>query len=130
MPEFLIAKSIILGKSYQCSVGIEIYLDLKVCFYLVTYQNFNNLIALSSANQITEISASWWLRQTVPYFVLWYRSPIFYFIFYFLISIVPDTDFILLGFICVNSQPFLWSWRTFNANLKPLAILTPKLLII
>ena len=130
MPEFLTATSTILEKSYQCCVSIEIYLDLKVCFYLVTYQNFNNFIALSSDNQITEISASWWLRQTVPYFVLWYRSPIFYFVFYFLVSIVPDTDFILLGFICVNSQPFLWSWRTFNANLKPLAILTPKLWII
>ena len=127
MPEFSIAKSIILEKSYQCSVSIEIYLDLKVCFYLVTYQNFNNFIALSSANQITEISASWFLHH--QHFVLWYRSPIFYFVFYFLVSIVPDTDFILLGFICVNGQPFLRSWRTFNANLKSLANLAPKLLI-
>ena len=28
-----------LKKSYQCSVSIEIFLDLKVCFFLVTYQN-------------------------------------------------------------------------------------------
>ena len=45
-----------LGKSSQCSVNIEIYLDLKVYFSLVTCK-INNLIALRSTNQITEISA-------------------------------------------------------------------------
>ena len=45
-----------LEKSYQCSVNIEISLDLKVYFSLVTYK-INNLIALHSTNQITEIYA-------------------------------------------------------------------------
>ena len=45
-----------LEKSYQCSVNIEISLDLKVYFSLVTFK-INNLIALRSTNQITEISA-------------------------------------------------------------------------
>ena len=42
-------------KCYQCSVNIEISLDLKVCYSLVTYK-INNLIALRSTNHITEIS--------------------------------------------------------------------------
>ena len=45
-----------LEKCYQCSVNIEISLDLKVYFSLVTCK-INNLIALRLANQITEISA-------------------------------------------------------------------------
>ena len=45
-----------LEKSYQCSVNIDISLDLKVCFSLVTYK-INNLIALRSTNQVIEISA-------------------------------------------------------------------------
>ena len=45
-----------LEKCYQCSVNIEISLDLKVYFSLVTCK-INNLIALRSTNQITEISA-------------------------------------------------------------------------
>ena len=45
-----------LEKSYQCSVNIEISLDLKVYFSLVTCK-IKNLIALRSTNQITEISA-------------------------------------------------------------------------
>ena len=45
-----------LEKYYQCSIRFEISLDLKVCFSLVTYK-INNLIALRSTNQITEISA-------------------------------------------------------------------------
>ena len=46
-------------KCYQCSDNIEISLDLKY-FSLVTCK-INNLIALRSTNQITEISAPWWL---------------------------------------------------------------------
>ena len=49
-----------LEKNYQCSVNIEISLDLKVYFSLVTYK-INNSIALHSTNQITEIYALWWL---------------------------------------------------------------------
>ena len=49
-----------LQKCYQCSVDIEISLDLKVYFSLVTCK-INNLIALRLTNQITEISAPWWL---------------------------------------------------------------------
>ena len=45
-----------LEKNYQCSVNIEISLDLKVYFSLVTYK-INNLIALRSSNQTTEIYA-------------------------------------------------------------------------
>ena len=45
-----------LKKCYQCSVNIEISLNLKVCFSLETCK-INNLIALCSTNQITEISA-------------------------------------------------------------------------
>ena len=45
-----------LEKCYQCSVNIEISLDLKVYFSLVTCK-INNLIALCSTNQMTEISA-------------------------------------------------------------------------
>ena len=45
-----------LEKCYQCRVNIEIYLDLKVYFSLVTCK-ISNLIALRSTNQITEISA-------------------------------------------------------------------------
>ena len=51
-----------LEKCYQCSVNIEISLDLKICFSLVTYK-INNLIALHSTNQTTEISAPWWLNS-------------------------------------------------------------------
>ena len=50
-----------LEKCYQCSVNIEISLALKVYFSLVT-RKINNLIALRSTNQITEISAPWWLK--------------------------------------------------------------------
>ena len=49
-----------LEKCYQCSVNIEISLDLKVYFSQVTCK-INNLIALRSTNQIIEISARWWL---------------------------------------------------------------------
>ena len=49
-----------LEKCYQCSGNTEISLDLKVYFSLVTFK-INNLIALRSTNQITEISAPWWL---------------------------------------------------------------------
>ena len=49
-----------LEKWYQSSVNIEISRDLKVYFFLAT-SKINNLIALRSTNQITEISASWWL---------------------------------------------------------------------
>ena len=45
-----------LEKCYQCSVNIEISLDLKVYFSQVTCK-INNLIALRSTNQIIEISA-------------------------------------------------------------------------
>ena len=45
-----------LEKCYQCSVNIEISLDLKVYFSLVTCK-INNLITLRSTNQIIEISA-------------------------------------------------------------------------
>ena len=45
-----------LEKCYKCSVNIGIYLDLKVYFSLVTCKT-NNLIALRSTNQMTEISA-------------------------------------------------------------------------
>ena len=49
-----------LEKCYQYCVNIEISMDLKVCFSLVTCK-INNLIALRSTNQIIELSASWWL---------------------------------------------------------------------
>ena len=49
-----------LEKCYQCSVNIEISLDLKVSFSLVMCKS-NNLIALCSTSQIIEISALWWL---------------------------------------------------------------------
>ena len=45
-----------LEKCYQCSVNIEISLDLKVYFSLVTCK-INNSIALRLTNQIAEISA-------------------------------------------------------------------------
>ena len=45
-----------LEKCYQWSVNIEISLDLKVYFSLVACK-INNLIALYSTNQITEIPA-------------------------------------------------------------------------
>ena len=45
-----------LEKNYQRSVNIEISLDLKVYFSLVTYK-INNLIALRLSNQTTEIYA-------------------------------------------------------------------------
>ena len=41
-----------LEKCYQCSVNIEISLDLKVYFSLVTCK-INNLIALRPTNQIS-----------------------------------------------------------------------------
>lgn len=41
-----------LENSYQCTISIEIAVDLKMCFLLVTYE-FNNLIALPWTNQIT-----------------------------------------------------------------------------
>ena len=43
-----------LEKCYQCRVKIEISLDLKVYFSLVTCK-INNLITLRSTNQIIEI---------------------------------------------------------------------------
>ena len=51
-----------LEKYYQFSVNIEISLDIKVYFSLVTCK-INNLIALRLTNQITEISATWWLQD-------------------------------------------------------------------
>ena len=45
-----------LQNNYQCSVNIEISLNLKVYFSLVTFK-INNLVALRLTNQITEISA-------------------------------------------------------------------------
>ena len=45
-----------LEKCYQYSANIEIPLDLKVYFSLVTCET-NNLISLRSTNQITEIFA-------------------------------------------------------------------------
>ena len=51
-----------LEKCYQCSGNIEISLDPKVYFSLVTCK-INSLIALRSTNQITEISAPWWLLK-------------------------------------------------------------------
>ena len=49
-----------LANYYQSSVSIEIYLDLKICFSLVTYKIYN-LIALCSTKQIIKISLPWWL---------------------------------------------------------------------
>ena len=51
-----------LEKCYQWSVNIEISLDLKVYFSLVACK-INNLIALRSTNQITEISTPWWVKK-------------------------------------------------------------------
>ena len=45
-----------LEKYYKCSVNIEISPDLKVYFSLVACK-INNLTALYSTNQITEIPA-------------------------------------------------------------------------
>ena len=45
-----------LEKCYQYSANIEISLDLKVYFSLVTCK-INNLIALRPTNQVNEISA-------------------------------------------------------------------------
>ena len=50
------------GKYFQCKVNTEISIDLKVYFSLVTCK-INNLIALHSTNQITEISTPWWLTK-------------------------------------------------------------------
>ena len=47
-----------LEKCYQCNANIEIYLDLKIYFSLITCKT-NNLIALRSTSQIIEISAPW-----------------------------------------------------------------------
>ena len=55
-----------LEKFYQCSANIEISLDLKIYFSLVTCK-INNLIALRSTNQITEISVPWWFLLTDAY---------------------------------------------------------------
>ena len=54
-----------LRKCYQCSGNIEISPDLKVYFSLVTCK-IKNLIALCSTNQLTEISAPWWLCEILP----------------------------------------------------------------
>ena len=56
-----------LEKCYQCSGNIEISLDPKVYFSLVTCK-INSLIALRSTNQITEISAPWWLVLVIAWF--------------------------------------------------------------
>ena len=56
-------------KCYQCSVNIEIFLDLKVYFSLVM-SKIDNLIALRSTNQVTKISAPWWLRKE-NWHVIW-----------------------------------------------------------
>ena len=53
-----------LEKCYQFSFSIEISLNLEVCLSLETHK-FNKLIALRSTNQITEISAAWWLYLTL-----------------------------------------------------------------
>ena len=53
-----------LQNNYQCSVNIEISLNLKVYFSLVTFK-INNLVALRLTNQITEISAPWWLGAKI-----------------------------------------------------------------
>ena len=53
-----------LEKCYQYSANIEIPLDLKVYFSLVTCE-INNLISLRSTNQITEIFAPWWLVYNI-----------------------------------------------------------------
>ena len=45
-----------LEKCHQCSANIEISLDPKVFFFLVTCK-INNSIALRSTNKINEISA-------------------------------------------------------------------------
>ena len=69
-----------LGKCYQCSVNIEISLDLKGYFSLVTCK-INNLIALRLTNQITEISAPWWLRRDKD---MWQSDNLFTILFYYL----------------------------------------------
>ena len=51
-----------LEKCYQCSVSIEISLDLKVYFSQVTYE-INSLITILLSNQIPKISAQWWIRK-------------------------------------------------------------------
>ena len=63
-----------LEKCYQCSGNIETSQDLKAYFSLVTCK-INNLIALRSTNQITEISAPWWLGENQ---LLYYSSGIVY----------------------------------------------------
>ena len=57
-----------LEKCYHCSANIEISLDLKVYFSLVTCK-INNLIALRSTNQVIEISAPWWLGQKQSFYL-------------------------------------------------------------
>ena len=67
-----------LEKCYHCSANIEISLDLKVYFSLVTCK-INNLIALRSTNQITESSAPWWLILICQsYSVILYTFSIFF----------------------------------------------------
>ena len=51
-----------LEKCYQCNANIEISMDHKVYFFLVTCK-INNLIAFRPTNQIIEISAPWWLIE-------------------------------------------------------------------
>ena len=46
-----------LERCYQCSVSIQIFLDFKVCFCLITCK-VNRLIVLRSTSHFTEISAS------------------------------------------------------------------------
>ena len=58
----------------KCSGNIDIFLNLKVYFSLVTCK-INNLIALRSTNQITEISApddygNMWLDNCLIHFKL------------------------------------------------------------
>ena len=51
-----------LEKCYQCSVSIDISLDLKVYFSQVMYE-INSLITILLSNQIHKISAQWWIRN-------------------------------------------------------------------
>ena len=59
-----------LEKYYQCSVNIEISVDLKVYFSLITCK-INNLIALRLTNQVIEIFAPWWLPMECISNVKW-----------------------------------------------------------
>ena len=47
--------------------------------------------------------------QVVPYFLVSYKCPILFYFLFFLTSIVPKNEFMLLdsaGFICANDQLF------------------------